>query len=192
MDAPIAKKQPVQMNGIDTPTLLHTVFEVIGKHPELAKFQFRANSQWISGTHSRSTMSGFSGAGGELAHKAAYTADADHPAVLCGKDNGPTPVEYLLHGLAACLTAGIANIASVRGVKLTSVESMIEGDIDLLGILGLSDRIRNGFTGIKATFKITGDASAAELEKIVSKSVARSAVFDVLSNGVPVSISVQA
>jgi uncharacterized OsmC-like protein len=192
MDAPAAKKQPVPMNGVDTPTLLHTVFDVVAKQPELAKFQFRANGKWITGTHMQSIMSGFSGAGGELAHKAAYTADADHPAVLCGADNGPTPVEYLLHGLAACLTAGIANIASVRGVKLTSVESTVEGDIDLLGILGLSDQVRNGFTGIKVTFKIAGDAPAAELEKIVSKSIARSAVFDVLNNGVPVSVSVQA
>src|SRR3954467_10630965 len=88
MDAPIAKKQPVQMNGIDTPTLLHTLFEVVGKHPELAKFQFRANSQWIGGTNARRSMAGFAGAGGELAHKAAYTAHPARPTVLRGKDIG--------------------------------------------------------------------------------------------------------
>ena len=191
MDTPVAKKPPVPMNGVDTPTLLHTVFNVVAKQPELAKFQFRANGKWISGTHMQSTMSGFYGAGGEQTHKAAYTADADHPAVLCGEDKGPTPVEFLLHGLAACLTAGIANIASVRGVKLQSVECIVEGDIDLLGILGLSDKVRNGFTGVKAKFRISGDAPAEELEKLVSKAVARSAVFDILNNGVPVSVSVQ-
>ena len=67
-------------------------------------------------------MKGFFGAGGEHAHLAEYTADGDHPAVLCGADQGPTPVEWVLHALATCLTAGIANIASVRGVTLHRVE----------------------------------------------------------------------
>jgi uncharacterized OsmC-like protein len=126
-----------------------------------------------------------------MKHKAAYTADADHPAVLCGEDEGPTPVEWLLHGLAACLTAGIANIASARGVTLQSVTCDIEGDIDLQGILGLSDEVRNGFQAIRASFRVKGDAPEETLRKIVDQAVARSAVFDVLSNGVPVSVAAE-
>ena len=186
-----AKKTPVPMNGVDTPTLFATI-GVVADQPALAKFQFRADGKWLNGTHMQSTMLGFSGAGGEHQHKQAYVADADHPAVLVGADNGPTPVEWLLHGIAACLTAGIANIAAARGVKLTSVESSVEGDIDLRGILGLSDEVRNGFSGIRVNFKIAGDAPAETLKKIVEQSKARSAVFDVLTNGTPVSISVEA
>jgi uncharacterized OsmC-like protein len=145
----------------------------------------------MAGTRTRSTMSDVYGAGGEMSRKASHMAEADHPAVLCGEDEGPTPVEYLLHALAACLTAGVANIASARGVKLTSVESSIEGDIDLQGILGLSDSVRNGFQGIRATIKVAGDAPEETLRKIVAQSVARSAVFDVLANGVPVSVTTE-
>jgi uncharacterized OsmC-like protein len=110
--------------------------------------------------------------------------------VLVGQDRGPTPIEFLLHGLAACITAGIGNIAAARGVKLTSVESRVEGDIDLRGILGLSGDVRNGYERIRITFDIVGDAPPEKLRQIVEQSKARSAVFDVLTNGVPVDLSI--
>ena len=125
-------------NGVDTPTLFATL-EAIKGQPDLAKFQFRVSNRWVKGTNSRSRMESFTGAGGRHDHKRAYEYDADHPAVLVGGDEGPTPVEFLLHGLAACITAGIENIAAARGVTLTEVTSRIEGDIDLRGILGLSN-----------------------------------------------------
>lgn len=178
-------------NGVNTPQLLETINFVAGQ-PELAKFKFRAESRWIDGTHSRSTMHGFYGAGGEQAHRLAFTADADHPAVVCGEDNGPTPVEYVLHALAACLTAGIANIAAARGVTLHEVTATVEGDIDLRGILGLSDEVRNGYESVRVSFDVKGDASPEKLEEIVAQSRARSAVFDILTNKVPVSIAVAA
>ncbi len=182
-------RTPVPMNGVDTPALLATI-NAVGAQPDLAKFRFRNSNEWISGTHSRSTLQGFFGAGSEHSHKALYTAEGDHPAVLTGTDNAPTPVEWLLHALAACLTAGIGNIASARGVKLTRVKSTIEGNIDLRGILGLSDEVRNGYQDISVHFEIEGDAPPETLNKIVEQSRARSAVFDVLTNGVPVSVSI--
>lgn len=191
VEAPTPKKEPVARHGVDTPTLFATINAVAGQ-PELAQFQFRAQSRWVNGTHSQSTMSGFFGAGGEHQHKAAYTADADHPAVLCGADEGPTPVEYVLHALAACLTAGIANIAAARGVTLERVECTVEGDIDLQGILGISDKVRNGFQAIRVTFMVQGDAPEEKLRQIVEQSRARSAVFDIVTNGVPVEVSVNA
>jgi uncharacterized OsmC-like protein len=178
------------MNGIDTPKLFATIAAVAGQ-PPLARFQFRAQGEWLWGTHSRSTMSGFAGAGGELKHRAAHTAEADHPPVLCGEDAGPTPVEYLLHALSACLTAGIANIAAARGVALQSVNCRMEGDIDLQGILGISDKVRNGFQAVRAEVALQGDAPPETLRKIVAQAVARSAVFDVLANGVPVTVTTE-
>ncbi len=190
MTAKKTKRAPVAMNGVDTPTLLATI-NAVGAQPELAKFQFRANSRWISGTHSQSTMHGYFGAGGEHQHIAPYKASGDHPAILCGSDIGPTPVEWLLHALASCITAGIANIAAARGIKLNKVETTVQGDIDLRGILGLSKDVRNGYEGINITFDIEGDASPDQLEQIVMQSKARSAVFDCLTNGVPVSMGVK-
>ena len=179
---------PAIRNGVDTATLFATIDAVKGD-PEIAKFQFRATNRWINGTHSQSTMQSFFGAKQEMSHATAHTADADHPAVLVGEDHGPTPVEYLLHALAACLTAGVANIAAARNVKLTEVSSTVEGDIDLLGILGLSKEVRNGYQQIKVTFNLKGD-DADKMRQIVEQSRQRSAVFDVLTNGVPVSIDV--
>ncbi len=179
---------PALRNGVDTATLFATI-DAIKSDPRLAEFQFRATNRWISGTHNQSTIQGFFGARQEMQHATAHTADADHPAILVGQDHGPTPVEYLLHALAACLTAGVANIAAARNVKLTEVTSTVEGDIDLLGLLGLSREVRNGYRQIKVTFNMKGD-DPEKLRQIVEQSRQRSAVFDVLTNGVPVSVDV--
>ena len=177
-------------NGVDTATLFATLDAVKGNN-EIAKFQFRATNRWISGTHNQSTIHGFYGAMQEMTHKQPFVFDADHPAVLVGQDHGPTPVEFILHALAACLTSGLANIAAARGVTLTEVESTVEGDIDLLGILGLSPDVRNGYQGIRVSFKLRGD-DPEKLRKVVEQSRQRSAVFDVITNGVPVAIEVDA
>lgn len=176
-------------NGVNTPALLATV-NAVRETPALAKFQFRATSKWIDGTYSESRVESFSGAGGEHEHQSQFIYGADHPAVLVGQDRAPLPVEFLLHGLASCITAGIGNIAAARGVTLTSVESRVEGDIDLQGVLGLSDKVRNGYERIRISFDIAGDAPPEKLREIVEQSRARSAVFDVLTNGVPVDVSI--
>jgi uncharacterized OsmC-like protein len=174
---------------VNTPVLIATI-NAVKETPALAKFQFRATNRWMSGTYSESRIESFRGAGGEHKHQSDFRYGADHPAVLVGEDRGPTPVEFLLHGLASCITAGVANIAAARGVTLTSVESLVEGDIDLQGILGLSDTVRNGYERIRVNVTIAGDAPSEKLRQIVEQSRARSAVFEVLTNGVPVDVSV--
>jgi uncharacterized OsmC-like protein len=177
-------------NGVDTAALFATI-DAVRADTEIAKFRFRATNRWVSGTHNQSTIHGFYGARQEMEHQAAWTFDADHPAVLTGKDHGPTPVEYLLHSLAACLVAGLANIAAARGVTLSEVTTTVEGDIDLLGILGMSDgAVRNGYEQIKVTFHIEGDADEETLRGLVEQSRRRSAVYDVLTNGTSVAIDV--
>lgn len=182
---------PTPRNGVDTPTLFATLDAVNAKR-ELARFQFRANNRWVAGTHSQSTIGGFYGAGGEQQRERAFRLDGDHPQVLVGGDNGPTPVEYVLHALATCLTAGLVNIAAARGIELEEVESTVEGDIDLQGIFGMDDSVRNGYQGIKASFRIRGNASEDDLAGLLAQSKARSAVFDIVTNSVPVEIDVEA
>jgi uncharacterized OsmC-like protein len=177
-------------NGVDTATLFATL-DAVKADPDLARFQFRATNRWLSGTHNESTIHDFHGAKQEMTHRQPFRFDADHPPVLVGTDNGPTPVEYVLHALAACLTAGIANVAAARGVTLTEVSSTVEGDIDLLGILGLSNQVRNGYQQIKVSFVVRGD-DPEKLRSVVEQSRRRSAVFDIVTNGVPVSIDVDA
>lgn len=190
MNAPV-KVEKVAMNGVDVPTFIATL-GAVNETRDLARFTFRANGEWLSGTHSRININDYFGAGGEQARETDLVVEGDHPAVLCGTDKAPTPVELLLAALSACITAGIGNIASIRQIKLEAVETTVEGDINLLGILGLNDEVRNGYEGIRATFKIKGDAPADKLRQIVEQSVARSAVYDVLTNGVPVAINIEA
>jgi uncharacterized OsmC-like protein len=175
-------------NGVDTATLFATLDAVRGM-PAAAQFQFRAHNEWLQGTHSRTTIHDYFGVGEDRVHEREFVFDADHPAVLVGKDNGPTPVEFVLHALAACITSGIANIASARKVTLTEVRSTVTGDIDLNGILGLQD-VRNGYQQVTVKFTIKGDAPEHVLREIVEQSRRRSAVFDVITNGVPVDIDV--
>jgi uncharacterized OsmC-like protein len=188
---PAARKPREPRNGVNTPVLLATV-NAVKETPALAQFRFRASNTWKGGTHSETRIESFTGAGGEHVHKTEFRYGADHPAVLVGEDRSPTPVEFLLHGLASCITAGIGTIAAARGVTLTSVESRIEGDIDLLGTLGLSDTVRNGYQRLRITFDIAGDAPPQKLRDIVERSRARSAVYDVLTNGVPVDVTINA
>ena len=178
-------------NGVDTATLFATL-DAVKAAPEAAKFQFRASNEWINGTHNRSTISGFFGVGEERSHERTFQFDADHPAILVGRDHGPTPIEFVLHALAACLTAGLANIAAARGVRLTEVRSTVVGDIDLNGIFGLNGAVRNGYEKIAVRFTVKGDAPAEVLRAIVDQSRARSAVFDIITNRVPVTIEVDA
>jgi len=176
-------------NGVDTATLFATL-DAVRQAPEAARFQFRARNQWVSGTHNRTTIGDYFGVGEERAHEATFVFDADHPAILVGTDRGPTPAEFVLHALASCMTAGLANIAAARKITLTEVRSTVTGDIDLNGILGLNPGVRNGYQQITVTFTIKGDAPAEKLRELVDQSRARSAVYDVITNGVPVTIEV--
>jgi len=179
-------------NGVDVPTLFATL-DVVRAQPAAAQFQFRARNEWVAGTHSRTAIQGFFGAGQEdTTRTEPFVYDADHPTVLVGSGAAPTPVEFLLHAIASCLTAGLVNIASARGITLHRVESTVEGDIDLLGIFGMSDQVRNGYREIRVHFTVEGDAPAEKLQALVEQSRDRSAVYDVLTNGVPVSIEVDA
>jgi len=176
-------------NGVDTATLFATL-DAVKQAPEAARFQFRARNEWVSGTRNRSTIADYFGVGEERSHERTFVFDADHPAVLVGQDHGPTPVEFVLHALAACLTAGLANIAAARKIRLTEVRSTVSGDIDLNGILGLNPAVRNGYERITVRFTVKGDVPEEKLRELVEQSRARSAVYDVITNGVPVTIEV--
>lgn len=177
------------INGVDVPTLFATIDAVDGTR-ELAKFQFRATNKWEDGTYSRTSFKSFYGAGQDHEHVRELVVEADHPQVLVGADRAPLPVELVLAALTSCLMGGIGNIASARGIELYSVEARIEGEIDLQGILGLSDEVRNGYQEIRVEFEIEGDAPREKLEEIVMQSKARSAVYDIITNRVPVQVAV--
>jgi uncharacterized OsmC-like protein len=150
--------------------------------PEAAQFTWRASCTWRNGTHSHSTVAGFAGLGGEQQHRTTYEFDVDHPECFAAADDGATPVEFVLVGLVGCLTAGVASVAQHRGIQLRSVTAAIEGDMNILGILGADPGIRNGFEEITVRFTIDADASRDDLEALMAQAQKRSAVFDVVTN----------
>jgi len=171
---------PVE-NGVNVEALLGAR-EALSAAPEAAQFTWRASCTWRSGTHSRSTVTGFSGLGAEQQHRVTYEFDVDHPECFASEDNGATPVEFVLVGLVGCLTAGVAAIAQFRGIQLRSVTATIEGDMNVLGILGADPDIRNGFEAVTVRFAIDADASRDDLEALIAQAQKRSAVFDVVTN----------
>src|SRR5580700_7132883 len=186
------------MTTTDTPTVdngvnveaLRGAREALTNAPEAALFQWRATCEWVRGTHSRAKIVDFSGLGAEHVHRQAYTVEADHPEVFASEDNGLTPPEIVLAALASCLTAGVATVATNRGVQLRSVTATVQGDMDLQGILGIDGDVRNGFDRIDVRYDIDADASPADIEAIVAQSQKRSAVFDIVTNPTTVQVTV--
>lgn len=186
----MATTQDIVRNGVNTEQMFGTL-DAVKADPALAKFQFRARNRWIDGSHNRSTIRDFYAAGQEDTSRSEdFVLDAGEPAILLGSDTGPNPAEYLLHALAACLTTAIVYVAAARRVHLTEVESTIEGDMDVQGTLGLSDEYRNGFEHIRISFRVKGDAPDEKLREVVARAAQRSAVFDMVTNGVPVAVDV--
>jgi uncharacterized OsmC-like protein len=177
-------------NGVDTEKMFATL-DLIKEQPELAKFEFRATNRWIDGSHNRSTIKDFYAAGGEDSTRdEAFEIDAGEPGILLGTDTGANPAEYLLHALAACLTTSIVYVAAARKVELTSVESTLVGQMDVRGALGVDEEPRNGFERIDVSFRITGEAPEEKLREVVDRARKRSAVYDMVTNGVPVDLEV--
>ncbi len=177
-------------NGVNADALV-AAREALTEAPQAAQFNWRASCEWKNGTHSHSTVEGFFGLGEEQKRSKTFAFDADHPEIFASEDLGATPVEYVLVGLASCLTAGVAAIAQYRDIQLKSVKATIEGDMNIQGILGIDDEVRNGFDGIKVTYEIDADAGRDDIEALVAQSQKRSAVYDIVTNPTAVTVEVK-
>jgi len=184
-----ATETPVN-NGVNVEALLGAR-EALTAAPEAAKFNWRASCEWNNGTHSTTAVDGFFGLGEEQHHRTTYSFDTDHPEIFASEDNGATPVEYVLVGLAGCLTAGVAAVAQNREIQLNKVSATIEGTMDVRGILGIDTDVRNGFDKITVTYDIDADASDADIKALVAQSQKRSAVYDIIANPTDVRVVVR-
>lgn len=184
-----AQNEATANNGVNVEALLGAR-AALEQAPDAAQFKWRASCEWINGTHSRSVIGNFFGLGAEQSRGKTFSVEADHPQVFAAEDNAPTPVELVLSGLASCLTAGVAAVAQRRGIQLHSVKATLEADMDLQGILGIDDDVRNGFGTIRVHFDIKADASDDDIKAVVAQSQKRSAVFDIITNPTSVFVSV--
>ena len=175
-------------NGVNVTALLGAR-EALTATPAAARFQWRASSEWLNGTHSRAVVDGFFGLGAEQKHRQTYKFESDHPEIFASADNGATPVEFVLVGLAGCLTAGVAAVAQHRNIQLKSVRATLEAGMDLQGILGIDEQVRNGFDGIKVHYEIDADATPEQIAALVAQSQKRSAVFDIVTNPTDVTVT---
>jgi uncharacterized OsmC-like protein len=177
-------------NGVNVEALLGAR-AALTEMPEAAQFKWRATSEWVNGTHTRSTVEEFFGLGEEQKHRTRFTYDTDHPEIFASEDHGSTPVELVLVGLSGCIGAGIATVAANRGITLRSVTARVEANMDLQGILGIDAEVRNGFDGIRVSYDIDADASEDDIKAIVAQSQKRSAVFDIITNPTDVHVEVR-
>jgi len=182
-------EQVVVDNGVNVEAILGAR-DALTETPAAAQFKWRATSEWVDGTHTRASVENFYGLGEEQKHRQVFGFDTDHPELFASEDNGATPVEVVLVGLAGCLTAGIATVAQNRGIQLRSVRATLEAGMDLQGILGIDGDVRNGFDGVRVVFDVDADASQADIEALVAQSQKRSAVFDIISS--PTDVQVEA
>ena len=180
------KQEKTMRNGVDVIALKETI-GTIKNQPELAEFKFRARNKWINCGHNRSTIEGFYGCLEENKHKNSFVYDADEPETLLGQDKAANPVEYVLVALAACITTSVVYHAAARGIHVESVESSLEGNIDLRGFLGISEEALKGYEDISVTMKIKSDASPEQLRELTELSP----VFDTLTRAVPVKVNVE-
>ena len=182
------KTNKEMLNGVDVDRLLATV-DAIGKEKSLATFRFRARNSWVRGTHNRSTIQDFYGAGQEDSSRTApFVLHCGEPPVLLGENEGPNAGEYVLHALAGCLTTSLVLYAAAQGIRLDEVSSTLEGDVDARGFLGLDESVRNGFEKVRVTFQVKGDATDEQLEELCRLAQARSPVFDIVTRPVPVEV----
>jgi uncharacterized OsmC-like protein len=184
-DTPVA---PVD-NGVDLQALLDARV-ALADDPTLARFVWKASCRWENGTHSSTTIEKFDGLGGEQRHRTEFGYDVDHPECFAAEDHGPTPVEFVLVGLAGCLTAGIASVAQMRNIQLRSVTATVAADMDLTGVLGMDPTVRNGFEAVAVHFQVDADATPDDINALVAQAQKRSAVFDILTNPTTVVVDV--
>jgi uncharacterized OsmC-like protein len=183
----IEKKKPAnELNGIDLDQMTETI-GALQTQPSLAEFQFRSTGRWFTGGHNRSMVSGFYGAGQEHQRREPFVIDQGEPEVLLGKDTGANPVEVLLVALAGCTTTSLALHSAANGIEIESIETELEGDIDLNGFLGLDPEVKAGYEGIRIKYKIKSDADEATLRKFIGMSP----VCDTICRPVPISIEIE-
>ena len=179
------------LNGVNVDDIFRAI-TLMGSNPEAAKFKFRNRNKWISGGLNRSFVNGYYGALSEHTRETPFVLDNDEPPVLSGEDRGANPAEQVLHGLAGCITTTLVYHAAAKGIRIDEMETTFEGDLDIRGLLGLPGAKRNGYEGIRVNIRIKSDAKREEIEELVKLAQRRSPVFDIVSNPVPVKVSLEA
>lgn len=183
-------KEATIINGVNVDRLVATI-NAITENPELGMFEFRAKSKWVNGGHYMSEIRDFYGAGKEDAHSDTFILHGDEPDILLGDDNGPNPVEFVLHGLAGCLSTTFVYYAAAQGIKIDAITYTLEGDLDVRGLLGISKDVRPGFQNIRVTFHVQSDTPMQKLKELVKLAQMRSPVFNTISEPVPVHVELE-
>lgn len=178
-----AQALPACTNGVDVGQLTR-VIDAVQRDPAYGQFQFRASNDWQVGGRNRSRLQAFYAGGREDTRAQPFFVEADEPAILASGDTAPTPVEFVLHALAGCLTTTLVYHAAVRGIEIEAIDSELQGDIDVRGLFGLDETVRKGFNQVRVHMRVKSAASADELKELAMYS----AVYEMVSRSLPVEV----
>lgn len=182
-----AQNENKKVNGVNVGTVMGVIGSVQERSAN-AQFQFRLRNRWVDGGLNRSQIKSYLAVGREDDTRIEpFVVDADEPAVTAGGDSAPNPMEFVLHSLASCLTSTMVYHAAVQGIEIESVESSLEGDIDVRGMLGLSDEVRKGYHHVRVRMLVKSEASAAVLKELALFSP----VYDIISKSLPVDLALE-
>ncbi len=180
-------ESPTVVNGVDV-TTVSNVIETIQAEPAAGQMQFRVRNDWIGGGLNRSRIQGFYAACAEDETRTQpFVVDSDEPKIMAGGDVAPNAMEFVLHGLASCLTNTLVYHAAVQGIEIEAVESNLEGDMDARGMLGLDEAVRKGYREVRVGFRVKSEASAEDLTALAL----HSPVYDIVSNSLPVEFKLE-
>ena len=155
------KNAPV--NGLDLQALGNVV-EAIEADASKALVEFNVTTRWAGQTRSETTVDGFTLAGERITRS--HKIVADEPHELLGDDSAANPQELLMAAFNACITVGYVAGASLKGIKLDSLEIRTRGQLDLRGFLGLSDKVAPGYEKVDYEVTIKGDGSPEDFAEI--------------------------
>lgn len=176
------------INGLNLEQLNQTV-QTLEDDPNLARFEFRARNQWVQGGENRSAIKDFYGVGQEdTSRSVGWEFVNGEPPVLLGNNEGANPVEFLLHALAGCVTTTTVLHAAARGITIESLSTVLEGPIDLQGLLGLDDEVSAGYQHITIYMDIKADCTDEELDDLLAFAQGHSPVCNTVCRPVPVTV----
>ena len=182
-----AQHEEQTINGVTVSTVIGIV-NAIEENSDNAHFQFRLNNHWIDGGLNRSRIQEYFALGQEDDTRTEpFIVDADEPAVNSGGDSSPNPMEYVLHSLASCLTSTLVYHAAVQGIEIESIESSLEGDLDVRGMLGLSEESRKAYNAVRVRMRVKAAADADTLRELAMYSP----VYDMISTSLPVEFELE-
>jgi len=169
-----------------SPQVLDRVIETIKNQPEMANVTFQVKTQWQNGDGFKITSTGkdFQIGGQTIKRREAFTVVSDFPDELGGMSKAPTVCEICMATINSCISQTIIAYATMMGIQLDSIRIETEGDVDIRGFTGVSERVRPGAQELRIDIHLDSKtASNEQLQKLYELGKRFSPSMDTLTHG---------